>query len=291
MRGRHVPVARGAASLVEFRSPSEYFELSELVTRLGLRHFPPCRWLTRELDFADPVSPNHAARRDSYDDPLLAFQSPTGCYPLDLPRASRRTAPLLGFLPLQRIRGVESTSLLPTGPTRPATFRPQGFAPSRRLPPPPTFRTFRRGNARGVLPSGASPPGQAHQLVAGRFPLMAFFLRLGLSPPRKERTWGAEPDFLESRPYPTFYRLQGVAPSESPCRAGTRLSFPAGRSPLGLSLIKAYPPPKPWGFHPLRSCASPPRASTASLARPPRSAPRLHSSVSRFDDSARLSRG
>lgn len=177
----------------------------------------------------------HAVRRDSYDDPLLAFHSPTGCYPLDLLHASRRPAPLLGFVPLQRIRGAESTLLLPTDPTRPATFRPQGFAPSRRLPPPPTFRTFQRGNARGVLPTGVSPPEQARQLVASRFPLMAFVLRLGLSPPRKERTWGARSDFLESRPCLAFYRLQGVTPFESPCRAGTFLGFPPVAPLLGLS--------------------------------------------------------
>jgi hypothetical protein len=177
---------------------------------------------------------DHAVRRDSYDDPLLAFHSPTGCYPLDLLHASRRPAPLLGFVPLQRIRGAESTLLLPTGPTRPATFRPQGFAPSRRLTPPPTFRTFRRGNARGVLPTGVSPPEQARQLVASRFPLMAFFLRLGLPPSRKERTWGARSDFLESRPCLAFYRLQGVAPFESPCRAGTFLGFPPVVPLLGL---------------------------------------------------------
>jgi len=180
---------------------------------------------------------------------------------------------------------------MPTGPIRPATFRPQGFAPSRRLAPPPTFRTFRRGNARGVLPSGVSPPGQAHQLAAGRIPLVAFLLRLGLPPSRKERTWGARPGFLESRPYLAYFRLQGVAPSESPCRAGTRLSFPAGRAPLGLPLPRAFPSPKLRGFHPLRSCASPPHASTGSLAGSRRSAQRLHSSVSGFDDSARLSRG
>jgi len=180
---------------------------------------------------------------------------------------------------------------MPTGPIRPATFRPQGFAPSRRLAPPPTSRTFRRGNARGVLPSGVSPPGQARQLAAGRIPLVAFLLRLGLPPSRKERTWGARPGFLESRPYLAYFRLQGVAPSESPCRAGTRLSFPAGRAPLGLPLPRAFPSPKLRGFHPLRSCASPPHASTGSLAGSRRSAQRLHSSVSGFDDSARLSRG
>ena len=234
MRGRHLPVARGAATLVELGSPSEYFEQMSLRLARGFVAVRPVVG-SRGSSTPRPTLIHHAARRDPYDDPLLAFHSPTGCYPLDLPRASRRTAPLLGFLPLQRMRGAESTSLLPTGPTRPATFRPRGFAPSRRLAPPPTFRTFRRGNARGVLPTGVSPPGQAHQLVAGRIPLVAFLLRLGLPPPRKERTWGAGPDSLESRPFPTFDRLQGVAPSESPCRAGPRLSFPARSIPSWAS--------------------------------------------------------
>jgi hypothetical protein len=205
--------------------------------------------------------------------------------------ASRRPAPLLGFVPLQRIRGVESTLLLPTGPIRPATFRPQGFAPSRRLTPPPTFRTFRRGNARGVLPTGVSPPEQAHQLVASRFPLMAFVLRLGLPPSRKERTWGARSDFLESRPCLAFLPPTGCYSVRESVPCGNIFRFPAGRAPLGLSLLKVFPSPKLRGFHPLRSCASPLRASTRSLAGPRRSAPRLHSSVSGFDDSARLSRG
>lgn len=204
----------------------------------------------------------HAVRRDSYDDPLLAFHSPTGCYPLDLLHASRRPAPLLGFVPLQRIRGAESTLLLPTDPTRPATFRPQGFAPSRRLPPPPTFRTFQRGNARGVLPTGVSPPEQARQLVASRFPLMAFVLRLGLSPPRKERTWGARSDFLESRPCLAFLPPTGCYSVRESVPCGNIFRFPAGRAPLGLVLLKVCPSPKLRGFHPLRSCASPPRAST-----------------------------
>jgi len=93
-----------------------------------------------------------------------------GLYPLDPPRTSRCAAPLLGLVPLQCIRGAESTLLLPGGPIRPTTFRPQALTASRRLAPPPTFRAFRRGNTRGVLPTGSSPPEQARQLVAAGFP-------------------------------------------------------------------------------------------------------------------------
>ena len=105
----------------------------------ALRPHPSRHLLTQELrPHGHPLS-NHAVRRDSYDHPLLAFLSPSGCYPLDLPHTSRCPAPLLGFVPLQRIRGAESTWLPSTGPNRSTTFRPQGFAPSRRLAPPPTF--------------------------------------------------------------------------------------------------------------------------------------------------------
>jgi hypothetical protein len=70
-------------------------------------------------------------------------------------------------------------------PIQPTTFRPQAFATSRRFTPPPTFRAFRRGNARGVLPPGASPPVQASRARHPRNPLLAFLPRIARSPPRK----------------------------------------------------------------------------------------------------------
>jgi hypothetical protein len=86
------------------------------------------------------------------------------------------------------------------GPTRPTTFRPQAFSASRRFTPPPTFRTFRCGDARGVLPTRVSPPEQASRLVAFWIPLMALFPRCAHSPPRKERTVGARTTFLGRSP-------------------------------------------------------------------------------------------
>jgi len=69
---------------------------------LGLRHRPSCRLPTRGFDFrARPTV--HAVRRDSHDHPLFGFRSPTGCDPLALPHVSRHPAPLLGFVPLQRL--------------------------------------------------------------------------------------------------------------------------------------------------------------------------------------------
>jgi hypothetical protein len=103
MRGRRFPVARGAASLVELGSPSEYSGSCELVTRLGLRHFPPCRWLTRELDFADPISPTmpHDATRTT----ILSWRSTllqgvtrsTCCTPLDVQHLSWGSFPFSAY--------------------------------------------------------------------------------------------------------------------------------------------------------------------------------------------------
>ena len=49
----------------------------------------------------------------------------------------------------------------------------------------------------------------------------------------KERTGGANADYLVVACL-RLYRLQGLAPFESPCRAETPLSTSAGRSPPGL---------------------------------------------------------
>jgi hypothetical protein len=81
-------------------------------------------------------------------------------------------------------------------------------------------------------------------------PLMTFLPRTAHSPPRKERTKGARSAFLGWSAAPRLYRLQGVAPFESPFRAGTRLSFPAGRSPPGLSPPEGLPTTRAEGFSP-----------------------------------------
>lgn len=62
-----------------------------------------------------------------------------------------------GFVPLQRIRGGESTLPvsrdLPAGPTQPTTVPLAGFATSQRLfSSPRRPAIFQTGNARGVLP-------------------------------------------------------------------------------------------------------------------------------------------
>jgi hypothetical protein len=81
-------------------------------------------------------------------------------------------------------------------------------------------------------------------------PLVTFFPQTAHSPPRKERTKGAKSAFLGWSAVLRLYRLQGVAPFESPFRAGTRLSFPAGRSPPGFHPPEGFPTIRAEGFSP-----------------------------------------
>ena len=93
-----------------------------------------------------------------------------------------------------------------------------------------------------------------------------------------------------SVPSSPLRRLQGLTPFESPCRAGTRLSFPAGRSPPGLPPPQGFPASAVEGFSPpplvcfIAACFAP------SALRPrTRSLQRLHFSVSDCSGSAVLS--
>lgn len=119
---------------------------------------------------------------------------------------------------------------------------------------------------------------------------MAFLPRLAHSRPSHERTGGARTTVPRMVDVLAFCRLQGLAPSESPCRVRQGLCCLAGRSPPGLTPPEGLPVPKLGEFHPLRSRAWPHLASTVPLAVPRRSPTRLHPSVSGFDDSATLSR-
>jgi hypothetical protein len=93
-----------------------------------------------------------------------------------------------------------------------------------------------------------------------------------------------------SVPSSPLRRLQGLAPFESPCRAGTRLSFPAGRSPPGL------PPPQGFPTGAVEGVSPPPLVcfiatccALLALRLRTRSLQRLHSSVSDCSGSAVLS--
>jgi hypothetical protein len=116
--------------------------------------------------------------------------------------------------------------LLPlSGPNRPATFRPQGFAPSRRLPPPPTFLhlsakvTLVRFSLQGFPLSNRTVSSSL------TVPLLALLPRIAHSPPSQERTKGTRTAFLGWSAVPRLYRLQGLAPFESPLRASNPFKF------------------------------------------------------------------
>jgi len=157
---------------------------------LGLRPRPPHRSPSRARSRGHPsrATPHDVTRTA---DPLLAFPSPTGSDSLDSPRASRRTAPLVGFGPLQRFQRAESTSLASAGPNRPTTFRPQGSRPlDGLLLHPPCPRLSARASLLGFSLQGFPLSNRpASSSLTG--PLMAFLPRSGPSPSRTERTGGA----------------------------------------------------------------------------------------------------
>jgi len=204
-------VTLAARTLLELRSPSE----SSRSEKRGLARASPSSaapFTHAGLGLADTHSLATPCDATRTADPLLAFPSPTGFDPLDSPRASRRPAPLLGFGPLQRIRGAESTLLLPAGPIQPTTFRPQGSSPLDGLllhPPCPSLSAGRRswGSPFRGFPSRTDLSARRCQ-----DPLLAFFPGSGPSLPRTERTKGAWSVSLETPPphhfvaYRVFYR-------------------------------------------------------------------------------------
>jgi hypothetical protein len=107
---------------------------------------------------------------------------------------------------------------------------------STRLPPP-----FGEGNARAVLPTGFSPLEQAQELSLPGFPFLAFLPRLGLSLPRTERIGGAASVSLGQLTDVAFFRLQGLAPFESPLRASTPFKFAHRPIPSWASSSLRFP--------------------------------------------------
>ena len=151
---------------------------------------------------------------------------------------------------------------------------------------------FGSGPARGVLPPGASPLGQARELVTLEIPLMAFLPRLGLPLPRTERTGGAYAAFLGSRPRYAFLPPSGCCSVREsvPTEPTFKLARPA-HPLLGFLLPRVCPPKWPRGFHPLRSRASSAaRFDGSPLRGHRRSEPRPHHSVSGHPGSGPLSR-
>lgn len=220
---------------MELKSPSEFYRSGTQGLAWGLRPRPPRRLTHAGARPRGHLPSDHAMRRDSHDHPLLAFPSPSGFHPLDPTRTSRCTPPLLGFLPLQRLRGAESTSLAPAGPIPPATFRPQGSRPLDGFllhPPVPRLSAEKRSCG---SPSRGFPPRTGPEARRSRVPLLAFLPRPGLSSPRTKRTAGASATFLGSPSLTPFtaYRVL-LCPRVRAVRAN-RLSPLVGRSPPGLS--------------------------------------------------------
>jgi hypothetical protein len=135
------------------------------------------------------------------------------------------------FLPLRRMSPSEST---PRRLATPTTFRPQGFSPSRRIPPrsdarpcfmPVTPMGFAlQGFSLTVRSSGSSPENYPP----------------GVSPPHCRvnsaiRGARSPQHSIEGARVTSLYRLQGVAPTVNPYRRWIVISVANGRSPPELS--------------------------------------------------------
>lgn len=160
----------------------------------------------------------------------LAVTPPTGHRPLGPPTcrsAPGRTAyrqPSWSSLPLRRMNLSESTSPRFASPGK---FRPQGFAPSRRVTPRPDVRPY----FRPVAPLGFSLfrgfpplPGPADSSSHG----IALVALLPLLPSLGLRARGVRRRCLELAQ--TYFRLQGLAPAVDPYRM--QASFRAALRPI-----------------------------------------------------------
>jgi len=135
------------------------------------------------------------------------------------------------FLPLRRMSPSEST---PRRLATPATFRPQGFAPSRRIPPRSNARPcFMPVTPMGFRSSGVFPRCQVLRLVTEELPSWRFSSALQSklrNPGRPISACSIKEAYVTS-----LCRLQGFAPTVNPYRRRTVTSIANGRSPPELS--------------------------------------------------------
>jgi hypothetical protein len=120
------------------------------------------------------VQPDTARQPAATQLPRKATASPTA--PRDIRELSHPEGPpscccwqlSWSFLPLRRLSSGEST---PPRLASPGTFRPQGFAPSRRIPPRLNARPcFMPETPMGFRSPGGFPHRQVHRLVAAGLP-------------------------------------------------------------------------------------------------------------------------
>jgi hypothetical protein len=140
-------------------------------------------------------------------------------------------ATLMEFFPLRRISPSEST---PRRLAAPATFRPQGFTPSRRLAPRSNARPcFMPVTSMGFCPPGVFPHCQVPSARHRGIPLLAFLLTL------RSKLRNARHPLLRKHHHSacvtSLFRLQGLAPTANPYRRWTVTSVANGRSPPELS--------------------------------------------------------
>lgn len=125
-----------------------------------------------------PVTPPRRSNSSHVVAPTTGFNPP---WPADRANSGSeehkpaRPATLMEFLPLRRLSPSEST---PRRIATPATFRPQGFSPSRRFPPRSgVWPYFMPVTSLGLNPSGISPRYQVPHAHRAGNALMTFFLR------------------------------------------------------------------------------------------------------------------
>jgi hypothetical protein len=182
--GSDIAVTRAAASLVELGSRTEFCKTSGCVTRLGASSptLMPFAHAGVRLQSTGPSIP--AVRRDSHDHPLLGFRSPSGFDPLVSPRASRRPAPLLGFVPLQRmsVGGVYVASAC--GPIRRLRSVRRVSTLSTVCSSTHLAHAFRRKQHSWGSPFRGFPSRTGPQACRSQVAFLALFPRPALSPPR-----------------------------------------------------------------------------------------------------------
>ena len=199
---------------------------------------------------------------------------PTSIHP-PLRRATKsaQLATLMEFFPLRRMSPSEST---PRRLATPTTFRPQGFSPSRRLPPRSNAQPcFMPVTSMGFHSPGVYPRCQVHP-AHHRVDYPP-----GVSPPHctVNSAMLGRPLLRKPNQGPnvtSLFRLQGFAPTANPYRRRIVTSNAHGRSPPELSTpLQGLA----FAFRPRRASVSRSCAFSDSSSNSPGTSPKLTSKV------------